>query len=196
MSNYLEHLDSGDAVIEQLRVAARLLRPGGQLIVLQPNIRLVGPALLGLHRPPGRPDRAQPRWRRPSSPAFGPWSSSRASCRTRRRGGCRRRLLWSAPISASGRRGGCSGRRRCTSERRRDGAWPTCPELSIVLPVYNEGEAVEPVLRALIRRGHDAHELVVVYDFDADTTVPVIERLSSRDRRDSAACGTISVAAC
>ena len=43
MSNYLEHLESGDAVIEQLRVAAQLLRPGGRLIVLQPNIRLVGP---------------------------------------------------------------------------------------------------------------------------------------------------------
>ena len=43
MSNYLEHLESSDAVIEQLRVAAELLRPGGRLIVLQPNIRLVGP---------------------------------------------------------------------------------------------------------------------------------------------------------
>lgn len=43
MSNYLEHLDSSDAVIDQLRVARRLLRPGGRVIVLQPNIRLVGP---------------------------------------------------------------------------------------------------------------------------------------------------------
>ncbi|MEX2184337.1 MAG: methyltransferase domain-containing protein, partial [Chloroflexota bacterium] len=43
MSNYLEHLGSSDAVIEQLRVAASLLRPGGRVIVLQPNIRLVGP---------------------------------------------------------------------------------------------------------------------------------------------------------
>jgi SAM-dependent methyltransferase len=43
MSNYLEHLDSTDAVIDQLRVAHRLLRPGGRVIVLQPNIRLVGP---------------------------------------------------------------------------------------------------------------------------------------------------------
>ena len=42
MSNYLEHLFSRDVVVEQLRVAARLLRPGGRLIVLQPNIRLVG----------------------------------------------------------------------------------------------------------------------------------------------------------
>lgn len=43
MSNYLEHLDSSDAVIDQLRIAAGLLRPGGRVIVLQPNIRLVGP---------------------------------------------------------------------------------------------------------------------------------------------------------
>lgn len=42
MSNYLEHLFSRDVVVEQLRVAARLLVPGGHVIVLQPNIRLVG----------------------------------------------------------------------------------------------------------------------------------------------------------
>ncbi len=42
MSNYLEHLESSEAVIEQLRVAARILRPGGHVVVLQPNIRLVG----------------------------------------------------------------------------------------------------------------------------------------------------------
>ncbi len=44
MSNYLEHLPSGEAVIEQLRVARELLKPGGTLIVLQPNLRLVGAA--------------------------------------------------------------------------------------------------------------------------------------------------------
>ena len=44
MSNYLEHLDSAESVIEQLRVARRLLRTGGRVIVLQPNIKLVGPA--------------------------------------------------------------------------------------------------------------------------------------------------------
>lgn len=43
LSNYLEHLESGDAVIDQLRVARELVRPGGRVIVLQPNIRLVGP---------------------------------------------------------------------------------------------------------------------------------------------------------
>jgi SAM-dependent methyltransferase len=44
MSNYLEHLPSGDAVVEQLEVVAELLKPGGRVMVLQPNIRLTGNA--------------------------------------------------------------------------------------------------------------------------------------------------------
>lgn len=41
-SNYLEHLASNEAVLEQLRVAYSLLKPGGRVLILQPNIRLVG----------------------------------------------------------------------------------------------------------------------------------------------------------
>jgi ubiquinone/menaquinone biosynthesis C-methylase UbiE len=44
MSNYLEHLPSSDAVIEQLQVCAGLLRYGGRVVILQPNIRLTGAA--------------------------------------------------------------------------------------------------------------------------------------------------------
>ena len=51
------------------------------------------------------------------------------------------------------------------------------PELSIVVPVFKEGEAVDPMLRALTSRVTTAHEILVVYDFDEDPTVPVIERL-------------------
>ena len=54
----------------------------------------------------------------------------------------------------------------------------TEPELAIILPVYNEGEAVEPVLRALSAAVTTPHELVVVYDFDGDTTAPVVARLA------------------
>jgi SAM-dependent methyltransferase len=43
-SNYLEHLRSSDEVVEQLKVVRDLLRPGGRAVVLQPNIRLTGPA--------------------------------------------------------------------------------------------------------------------------------------------------------
>jgi glycosyltransferase involved in cell wall biosynthesis len=52
-------------------------------------------------------------------------------------------------------------------------------ELSIVIPVYNEGDTVEPVLRGLAAGVKTSHELVVVYDFDGDTTVPVIDRLAA-----------------
>jgi dolichol-phosphate mannosyltransferase len=55
----------------------------------------------------------------------------------------------------------------------------TGPELSIVMPVFKEGEAVEPALRALERDIRTPHEILVVYDFDEDPTVPVIERLSA-----------------
>jgi dolichol-phosphate mannosyltransferase len=53
------------------------------------------------------------------------------------------------------------------------------PEVSVILPVYNEGEAVEPVLRALSAGIKTPHELVVVYDFNGDTTVPIVARLAA-----------------
>jgi len=53
------------------------------------------------------------------------------------------------------------------------------PELSIVIPVYNEGAAVEPVLRALHAGVQTPKELIVVWDFDGDTTRPVVERLAA-----------------
>src|SRR5712692_1594049 len=41
-SNYLEHLPSTEAVLQQLRVTFSLLKPGGHVLILQPNIRLIG----------------------------------------------------------------------------------------------------------------------------------------------------------
>ncbi|MFN8629666.1 MAG: glycosyltransferase family 2 protein [Chloroflexota bacterium] len=51
------------------------------------------------------------------------------------------------------------------------------PELSIVVPVFKEGEAVAPVLRALTAGVATPHEILVVYDFDEDPTVTVVARL-------------------
>ncbi len=74
-----------------------------------------------------------------------------------------------APVTLAGTsRGGARGRAPVTPE----------VELSVVLPVYNEGEAVEPVLRALDAAIAAPHELIVVWDFDGDTTRPVVERLA------------------
>jgi SAM-dependent methyltransferase len=44
MSNYLEHLPDSSVVVKQLREAFLVTRPGGRVIILQPNIRLVGAA--------------------------------------------------------------------------------------------------------------------------------------------------------
>ena len=52
------------------------------------------------------------------------------------------------------------------------------PQLSVVMPVYNEGEAVAPVVRALVAAIHVPCEVLIVYDFDGDTTVPVVRALS------------------
>lgn len=53
------------------------------------------------------------------------------------------------------------------------------PELSIVIPVYNEPENIRPTLRRIADEVHTPHEVLVVYDFDADTTVPVVRELQS-----------------
>lgn len=42
MSNFLEHLPSPEAVVQQIRQARLVLKPGGTLVILQPNIRLTG----------------------------------------------------------------------------------------------------------------------------------------------------------
>lgn len=48
---------------------------------------------------------------------------------------------------------------------------PTLP-LSIVIPVYNEPGNIGPTLDALARHVSVAHEVIVVYDYDEDTTLP------------------------
>jgi glycosyltransferase involved in cell wall biosynthesis len=54
------------------------------------------------------------------------------------------------------------------------------PRLSIVVPVYNEGENIEPTLRGLCGQVRTRpREVLVVYDFDEDTTVPVVRRLQA-----------------
>ena len=52
--------------------------------------------------------------------------------------------------------------------------------LSVVIPVYNEGENVVPTLRGVVEHTHMRPlEVLVVHDFDEDTTVPVVKRLQA-----------------
>lgn len=41
-SNFFEHLDSKSELIDTLKEVNRVLKPGGKVMILQPNIRLVG----------------------------------------------------------------------------------------------------------------------------------------------------------
>ena len=54
------------------------------------------------------------------------------------------------------------------------------PELSIVIPVYNEPDNIGPTLERIEQQVRTPHEILVVYDFDADTTVPVVRELQPR----------------
>ena len=51
------------------------------------------------------------------------------------------------------------------------------PELSVVVPVYNEPDNIGPTLRRITADVQTPHEILVVYDFDADTTVPAVRDL-------------------
>jgi dolichol-phosphate mannosyltransferase len=54
------------------------------------------------------------------------------------------------------------------------------PVLSVVVPVYNEGENVAPTLRGIVEKTHIRPlEVLVVHDFDEDTTVPVVRRMQA-----------------
>jgi len=53
-------------------------------------------------------------------------------------------------------------------------------ELSIVTPVYNERDSIGEVLESIAAAVHSPHEVVVVYDFDEDTSLPVVRELQPR----------------
>jgi glycosyltransferase involved in cell wall biosynthesis len=52
------------------------------------------------------------------------------------------------------------------------------PHLTILVPVYEEGENIEKVVRVLECLVRIPHELLVVYDHDEDGTLPVLRELS------------------
>jgi len=55
------------------------------------------------------------------------------------------------------------------------------PDLHIVVPVFNEGENFRAFYDSLKTHIHTPYELVVVYDFDEDSTLPVARQLAERD---------------
>ena len=53
------------------------------------------------------------------------------------------------------------------------------PALSVVIPAYNEGDNIRPLLEGITAlRDLPDYEVLVVYDFAGDTTVPAVEALA------------------
>ncbi len=55
--------------------------------------------------------------------------------------------------------------------------------LHIVVPVYNEAENFPRLYEELSKKIHTPYKLIVVYDFDEDTTVPVVKKYLKKDKR-------------
>ena len=54
------------------------------------------------------------------------------------------------------------------------------PALSVVIPVYHEGENIELTLQTLQAAVAVPYEVLIVYDDEEDTTLPVVRRLQTR----------------
>jgi glycosyltransferase involved in cell wall biosynthesis len=55
-----------------------------------------------------------------------------------------------------------------------DGAPARAPLISVVVPVYNEAENIQPFLRELQPHLRQPHETLIVYDFPEDSTLPAV----------------------
>jgi glycosyltransferase involved in cell wall biosynthesis len=62
--------------------------------------------------------------------------------------------------------------------------------ISVVIPAYNEGESIIPVLDRIFDAVQSACEILVVVDFEEDTTVPVLRAYSEREPRLKAVVST------
>ena len=59
----------------------------------------------------------------------------------------------------------------------------TSPVVSIVIPVYEEGEAIMPCLDRILGGVELPCELLAVYDDPSDSTVPFLEQYADKDPR-------------
>jgi dolichol-phosphate mannosyltransferase len=57
------------------------------------------------------------------------------------------------------------------------------PEVTVIVPVYNEGDSVVAPLQRLLRSVTLPTEVLVVYDFPEDTTVPYARKIAESDKR-------------
>jgi dolichol-phosphate mannosyltransferase len=178
-SNLLEHLQSKAEVERTIAEARRVLKPGGHLIAMGPNIRYVHGEYWDFW------DHAVPISDRSliellvihhlelvdTYDRFLPYTSSspmpQAPLLVRMY--LRSRMAW--PFFGKQFLIRARKPRVETDERL----------VSVVIPVYNEGENIQVCVRRLTKALADTpHELLVCYDFDEDTTLPALAAMPDR----------------
>lgn len=53
-------------------------------------------------------------------------------------------------------------------------------EITIVIPVYNEGENIAIAIEKIEKEVNYAHEINVIYDFDEDSTLPILKQIKNK----------------
>lgn len=53
-------------------------------------------------------------------------------------------------------------------------------KLSVVMPVYNEGKIIGETIKKIEKAVATPHELLIIYDMDQDTTVPIVKKIQPK----------------
>ncbi|ORW75136.1 glycosyltransferase [Mycobacterium saskatchewanense] len=179
ISNLLEHLQSNEEVERTVAAARRVLKSGGYLIAMGPNVRFIDG-----HR--------RDHTVRVSDRSL---IELLASCDFEIVDSCDRFLPYTSssplpqsPILArlylhSPRAWPFFGK-QFVIRARKPGLSSDTPDrrlVSVVIPVYNEGENIQLCVRGLADALADTpHELLVCYDFDEDTTLPALDSMPDK----------------
>ncbi|KZS78397.1 glycosyl transferase [Mycobacterium kansasii] len=179
-SNLLEHLASKAEVERTIAEARRVLKPGGHFIAMGPNIRFVGGDYWDFwdHTVPisdrsliellesnqlkivDTYDRFLPYTSR------SPWPQAPALVQLY----LHSKIVW--PVF---------GKQFVIRARKTRAAAGSERLVSVVIPVYNEGENIQVCVRRLAQALADMpHELLVCYDFDEDTTLPALAAMPDK----------------
>ena len=174
-SNVFEHLRGPDALLKVLANVRTALRPGGRIMIMQPNVRLVGGAFWDFF------DHTLPLTERGMTEALEVAGFRVVECRARFLPYTTKSRLpqWAflvrlylrfRPAQYSSGQTNAPGR----------GAAAVTDEVDFIVPVYNEGSNIASALAELYSTVTRPKRVLIVYDFDEDDTVPVVRELAPR----------------
>ncbi|WP_156296423.1 glycosyltransferase [Mycobacterium paragordonae] len=179
-SNMLEHLQSKTDVERTIAEVRRVLRPGGHFIALGPNVRFLAGAYWDFwdHSVPIS-DRSLTELLQindfevvDTHRQFLPYSTYSPLPKAPILVQMYLRSRWAWPVF---------GKQFVIRARKPAELAENERLLSVVIPVYNEGENIQVCVRRLAETLSDTpHELLVCYDFDEDTTLPALATMPDR----------------